>query len=522
MRLHRLLSWAFAALAVGGCVVAAQASAKGSAARAAGSKASKAKPTLTLGLTTAPISYDPSKVDSDPFDETVMSLIYAPLIHQNPDGSFSPGLATSWRYVGKGNKTFRLTLRHNAAFSDGTPVTASAVKSWLLYFPKAKGSLSSMLAVNSISTSGKWTVTIHLKSANPLAATILSEAFVWGYVGSPKAVSNPSVFTHGGDGAGPYELESSATVSGNKYTFVPNPHYYDPSTVRFGKVVVEIISSPSSMLAAAQTGQVEVAQGDATTASAAKGNGLTVVAKPTGNAAFVFLDMTGKLVPALANVKVRQALNYAINRKAIAQALLGSYGQATSEYLTPDGFDTKYQDHYPYDPAKAKSLLAAAGYANGFSMNILSDTFEGTLGDPITQAVSQDLANVGVQAKVVGEPSASAYGSAIGSGTYPAFELDYGGDPSSLHYGFYLAPKAPFNQQGFDDPVLDKIWAAAQTATPAKAAADWLAMSDREVNQAEMLPVLETDSIWYVSKKIGGVNFSSSAVNPFPTEWFEK
>lgn len=58
----------------------------------------------------------------------MFSLAYAGITHLNPDGTVAPALATSWSYVGTGNETFEFTLRHDARFSDGTPVTASAVK----------------------------------------------------------------------------------------------------------------------------------------------------------------------------------------------------------------------------------------------------------------------------------------------------------------------------------------------------------------------------------------------------------
>lgn len=486
------------------------------------SAAQTAKPTLTIGVTSGPSGNDPSKVEPDPFDEVNLSLMDAPLLHQNPDGSISPGLATSWHYVG-GNKNFALTLRHDARFSDGTRVTAQAVKTWLTYFPKAGYSLASMLGkVRSIDTPTKWSLVIHLQSPNPIIPTILSEGFNWGYVVSPNFVTKPSLFASQGGGAGPYKLDQSQTVSGDHYTYIPNRFYYDQGAIKFSKVVVRVISSASSMLAAAQTGQVDVALGDSTTAKAASSAGLNVIRKPTQTESFVFLDMAGKLTTAMADPRVRQALNYAINRAAIARALFGAYATPTSEYLSPYGFDPKYQNYYPYDPTKAKALLAAAGYRSGLTLNFLSATFEGTLGDPVTQAVAQDLANVGVKLQITSEPTGSAFGAAIFSGKYDGFELLYGGDPMPVHWGFYLAPKAPFNEHGWSDPTLDKMMISSMRMPFSKAGPVWMQMSARTVAQAEMLPILLADQIWYVSKHVGGVAFSSNAQVPYPTEWFPR
>src|SRR5262249_50071801 len=85
------------------------------------------KPTLTGGAFAVCGAMDP--VLSPSFDE---NMVYEALIHRNPDGTLGPGLASSWR-VGSGNKVITLTLRRNARFSDGTPVDAHAVKTWLDY-----------------------------------------------------------------------------------------------------------------------------------------------------------------------------------------------------------------------------------------------------------------------------------------------------------------------------------------------------------------------------------------------------
>ena len=115
-------------------------------------------------------------------------------------------------------------------------------------------------------------------------------------------------------------LDASASAAGSVYTFVPNKYYYDKSAIRFKKIVARVITTPSTMLDAVRTGQVQFAYGDATTAKAAAGvSGVEVEAAPT-QAYVLNLDNGGGSAPPLANVKVRQALNYAINRKTLAAA----------------------------------------------------------------------------------------------------------------------------------------------------------------------------------------------------------
>src|SRR5262249_55607586 len=106
---------------------------------AAGTQHRTAKPVLRIGLIQV-ISTNPAKSA----DFMVVDLAYAPIIAFAQDGihTTTKGLATSWPYVATGNganKGFEFTLRHNARYSDGTPVTAKSVANWLNYFAKANG-----------------------------------------------------------------------------------------------------------------------------------------------------------------------------------------------------------------------------------------------------------------------------------------------------------------------------------------------------------------------------------------------
>src|SRR5262249_26430229 len=144
---------------------------------------------------------------------------------------------------------------------------------------------------------------------------------------------------------------------------------------------------------------------DITTAPAAKAAGLNVITAPSGFVQILILDRgpktpDGKSPNPLASVKVRQALNYAIDRAKITKAIYGQYGVPTSEMGTSDGFVPSLQNYYPYDPAKAKKLLADAGYPNGFSFTLTSESQFGTLADPVVQAIAQQYKAIGVDMKV--------------------------------------------------------------------------------------------------------------------------
>src|SRR6266581_1912590 len=129
MTKRALAIFAAAAIAVAGC-----------SSKSNGGNAAKPKSdTLTIALSTATDTLNPILGGNiDPlliFEE----LVYAPLIYLKPDGSFAPGLATSWGYVGTGNRVFDLTLRSGVKFSDGSALSADGLKAYFEYTAKNGG-----------------------------------------------------------------------------------------------------------------------------------------------------------------------------------------------------------------------------------------------------------------------------------------------------------------------------------------------------------------------------------------------
>lgn len=507
--MRRLLVAVAALVLIGGGVTGAA---------AARSKADSAKSkVLRFGVSSSSVSaglQDPAALQAT--DGPIMSIAYAPLIHDNPNGSFSPGLALKWHYV-HGHKLFVLTLRHNARFSDGSKVTASAVVKWLNYYLKANNFASGLLGPKpKFSAQGKWTVKIKMEVANPDLPLLLSEENVeWGFVASAKAVAKPSLFSHGTYGAGPYKLDYAKTVPGDHYTFVPNPYYYNKSAIRFKQIYVKAFADSASMLQAQEAGQIDVEWNtDASTAQAAKSAGLNIVGAPFA-VLFAQLNPHATGLPALANVKVRQAMNYALNRNAMAKALYGKYGRGTSEFtITPDA-DPGLENYYKYSPSKAKSLLKAAGYPNGFSFTL----------DIIPQwqnaasLAAHYLDAVGIKTKVVSYPS--GYVTQIFKFTDPGWMLAADvGVPTPVEYPSFLGPTSAFTPGEAIDPQIQKLYIAGLKAKdPAK---DWKKMWSLVTKDAIFLPFSTTSDFFYVSKSIGGVKMSRRDPYSFPTEWFPK
>jgi peptide/nickel transport system substrate-binding protein len=309
---------------------------------------------LTVAYSSEPQTLDPAKTVQN--NSLYQALAYEPLIVRKSDGSLAPGLATSWKYVGDNNTQLELQLRAGVKYSDGSVLTAQNVVDHFKYVVKAGGQYAPIFADDTFTASGPLTFVIKAAKPNPDLPTLLTQDNVVGGVISPTGLQNKAKLGTETFGAGPYMLDKAATVTGDHYTFVPNPNYYDKPSVHWKKVVVRAITSPQSTLNALKTGQVQFAVGDATTLSAARQAGLTITSTPLLWTGLTLADRGGKVSKPLADVRVRQALNYATDRATIATALYPDGGRPTAQLTVPGG--------YGYD-ADLQKLYDAAAKASG-------------------------------------------------------------------------------------------------------------------------------------------------------------
>jgi peptide/nickel transport system substrate-binding protein len=498
-------------------VVAAVGTAEASS--SAGSPTAAAKPTLRIGITIAPATLDPAKNATGP-PAFVNWLSADTFTRRLPNGRIVPELAQSFHYIGRNNKRFEFTLRKDARFSDGRRVDAPAAKAWLEYFKKNSPIFGEEIDLGSVETVGRWTVRMTLRTPNPALPLLLTGSGQnWGFISSPNGVADPEALGKATFGAGPYMLLREETVTGDHYTFVPNRFYYNKSAIKYGKVVVRVIPNPSSMLAAAQTGQVDVANGDPATADAAARAGVQVVHGPAGYQAIWLRDWGGSVSKPLADVRVRQALEYAIDRRAVTRAIVGKYGSPTSQAPTVDGIVPKLNNYYPYNPQKAKSLLTAAGYGDGFTLKVL------VLNAPserLVQAVASYWDRIGVRSDLTTPPTVGAYIQSIVGGEFPANQLPQPIATMFTLFNGLLKPGAIFNLYKHQDAELIRLWLKGMRAPQKKAAELWKAMSTRIVTRAYIVPIFNRDEIWYVSKRVGGFKFHTGGTVPSPKEWFPK
>jgi peptide/nickel transport system substrate-binding protein len=465
--------------------------------------------TLKVVSVVSPQTLDPAKtVQNNAWFE---QLAYEPLIVRRSDGTLAPGLASSWEYQGKDNTTFVLKLRPGVTFSDGGKLDAKNVVDHFTYVKKAGGQMAGFLADDTFTATDQMTVTITSKTPNPNFPEILTQDYIIGGVISPDGLKSTAALGGQTRGAGQYKIDAGQTVAGDHYTYVPNPNYYDKAAVHWSKVVVQVITSPQSALNALRSGQADVSVGDPATVDAARKAGLTVAAAPLLWSGVVLADRAGTMAPQLKDPKVRQALNYATDRGAIAKALFNGTGEPTAQITVPGGagFDAALNDTYPYDTGKAKSLLAAAGYPNGFPLRLVTPQYQQL--NLIAQALKQQWKQVGVDLQITDQANANQFTSDAFGAKYPTFMIAFGQLPIWMEGPSLFLPAAAYNPFHYADPTLQSLYDKSSRASgDAKAALDRQVVA-HVTDQAWFVPVVSTSLPYYARKSVGDVRTTAKA-----------
>jgi peptide/nickel transport system substrate-binding protein len=477
---------------------------------AAGTTSAKTGDVLTVGFDVqAPETLNPALAPQNYawFEE----LAYEPLIVQQSDGSLAPGLAASWSYSGSGNTDFVLHLRPGVKFSDGSSLTAQGVVGDLRYATASAGQMSPFLAGDTFTATGPLTVTIKAAAPNPDFPEMLTQDDIIGDMISETGLHSPSLLGTRTFGAGPYMLDPSQTVTGSQYTYLPNPRYYDKAAVHWKKVVIKVITDPQSMLSALTTGQVQVANGDPTTIAAAKKDGLTVTNTPDLWMGVTLADRGGSLAKPLASLQVRQALNYATGRAAISSALFQGTGTPTSQIIVPGGYgyEASLTSAYPYDVARAKQLLTAAGYPHGFTLQIVTGEYGGM--NLVAEALAQQWKNVGVNLQVTDYANSDQFYAAAFGAKFPAFMTVFGQIPTWIEGPSLFLPPASYNPFHTASAPLAALYSQESRSSGAQQSRLDQQIEAYLVSQAWFVPVVTIGLPYYATSAVAGTATSARA-----------
>lgn len=388
--------------------------------------------------------------------------IYDSLIYLDESGTVYPGLAESWEFS-NGNKTVTFKLRPNVNFHDGTPFNADAVKFTVdRHLDPATASPTNWILgpIDRVEVIDPMTVAYHYK--DPFIALWVGLSYSYCAPVSPAGVAkHGDQFGRNPVGTGPFKFVSwepdqgITLVRNDEHTWA-TPMYKNPGVAYLDGATYVVIPEDATRLAALESGDVDVISGtDAVPVDKLRQlertEGITVNTRPAVGLYYSYINT--KIKP-LDDVRVRKALNYAIDKNKIIALVLDGYGAPA---YSPVGsafadYNPKVKEiGYDYDLEKAKALMKEAGQEAGFSVDYL--VIEGPVYRRVAEVIQQDLAAINVTVNIQ---------------TYPVGEL------------FALAPKGEagfvFFYYTYSDP--DLIYALLKEGQ----AMSWSFQSNKELD----------------------------------------
>lgn len=331
-------------------------------------------------------------------DMSPISHIYSSLVRRDADLAIVPDAAKSWEMVDA--TTWRFDLVPGIKFADGEPLDAATVK-WNIEYVLNEGTkarLRSLMApvVESVEVVDETTVLIHTKAPYLPMLQLMAHVFLL----PPEWASAPGRnLSQEVMGTGAYELKEF--TGGERIVLEAKKEFYGAAP-QFRRIDMVTMTEASSRVAALLAGEVDYvrdipfAEVDRINAS---GVGTAGVIASTRAMMVHFNTLSG---PFKDNVPLRRALNYAVNKQEIVDALYNGMVEPGACQIVPTtnfGYDPDLKP-IEYNPEKAKQLLAEAGYPNGFSFKLEVPTARYLQAEEISQIIAAQLEQVGVHAQL--------------------------------------------------------------------------------------------------------------------------
>lgn len=345
--------------------------------------------TLRFSYQVGPTSWDPAKMSSS-FDTPTAFFAYDRLVHLTPGADLKPGLAEKWEFTDGGN-SLTMKLRSGVKFHDGTPFDAAAVKA-NLERNKAGASKGELAPISTIDVVDATTVKLNFATPGGSIPGVLSDR--------PGTMASPASFatedaTKALDlmpvGAGMYKVKEY--VKDQKIVLERFADYYDKDAQGAANVTILILTDNNARANALKSGELDLANIEASQIDDLKKD-FTVT---EGLSLSLMHLQLNRSKPFLDNVEVRKALNMLVDRPALVELANFGYGAPTNQYF-PKGYwaynPNIPADQYPYDPEKAKAMLAAAGVPADWSLDVVVPNLTYYL--TLAQAVKDQMAPGGV------------------------------------------------------------------------------------------------------------------------------
>jgi len=405
--------------------------------------------TLIVAVMSSPTNLD-SSVGADNVSSRMFDLVYSGLIKVTPNFDYAPDLATKWETPD--DKTIIFHLNPNAKFHNGQPVKASDVK-WtyesLMNPTFVTSKRSGYAAVDHIETPDQQTVIFKLKEANAGIFDNLT-------VGILPTGADTNVYKTRPIGCGPYKLIEYRPDDRLEFEAFDQWHGGAP---KIKHITVRIIPDATTRILEMRRGTVnfEVNQIPFENVAEFEKNPDFTVVKSSGSI-YQYLALNMK-DPALAKPLVRQAIAHAIDREQIIRDIQRGYAQPT-ETMLAEGHWARATNlpTYDYDPAKAKQLLAQAGYPNG--LNLVIKTSTDAEANSRAQVMQATMKKAGINLSIQSNEMSTFFAD-IGKGNFQMYSLSRNGiaDPDFYYVIFYSQNTPPNGQNRgyYANPHLDQL-----------------------------------------------------------------
>lgn len=485
---------------------------------------------MVVGLDQEPPTLDPHASPSA-ITYFITNSVFEMLTYRDPSGKLNPWLAESWE-AAPDSKSFTFKLRKDVKFSDGTPFNGEAVKANFdrIVDPKFKagGSLSSLRGYDGTTVVNEFEVKVNFKE--PFSPFLVYSA------GGTLGMVSPKAFKEMGDainqkpvGSGPfvvkeYVAKDHATITSNPaytrkapWSDHEGPPYLDQITFKF----IPENATRAATVESGETHAVDFVQPQ--DLARLQGNNKITIMKVPWTGAPRQWNLNVKLAPT-DDVKVRQALNYAISREALmATVFKGTANPGQAPLVSTMLSDPSLKNPYPFDQAKARALLDEAGWKegpdkirvkDGKRLELVINSIDyGGGADPPTQFVQAQLRDVGVDAKIKAQARPPYYEDNYHCATNGPIMFLRSSDWDGL-YALYGTKNigGNFNWSCYSNPKVDDLLAkGVAESDPEKRKAIYVEVEKILMQDAVVVPLAEELSVWALTARASGLKFDYTA-----------
>lgn len=474
---------------------------------------------VTIALGAPPASFDPHFFAHAP-SFMVQQHVYEPLVWRDAEGRTIPALATRWEILPDG-LGWDFHLHPEARFSDGQPVTAADVAATIARLPNVPNSPGRLTiytqGVRAVEQIGPHTVRLLTDGPSPLLPENIPPLMI-----VPERIAreaSTSDFNSGraAIGSGPFRL--AQYTQGERVVLERNPTWRG-APVPFSRVTLRVIANDSARVAALRAGDVQLIEivPPRDVATLERDPNIAIWRSPGTRLIYVMLDghrdnspgvtdLEGRPMDRnpLKDVRVRRALSLAIDREAIRRQIMdGQAVPAGQMQAIGIGIADPELRPDPFDPGRARALLAEAGWASGFRLTIAGPTDRYVNDERILQAIAQYWERIGVRMRVDAMPSnvffprgaQYAFSAALTGWQSSAYE------PNNIFAPLLLTEDrargwGTVNRGRYSNPRLDALYQRAVISMDqAERIRLWREMMRMAMADAPLLPIHHQVNIW--------------------------